>query len=150
MHGDEKCVKDSDLADLAGQYCFSLIAEYAPKHSSCILKNCEYLMYTQPGNHVRKVGSLSGERTGDCHTQHSRACTSLLCTPGRKDPLKSDSPGGGGRCMHLPQVVQNAAANTRKGACCCQPLSSPDTWHEGLLSCAHWSPLPLVLRRKNG
>lgn len=41
MHGDEKSVKDSDLADLAGQYCFSLIAKYVPKHSSCILKNCK-------------------------------------------------------------------------------------------------------------
>lgn len=41
MHGDEKSVKDSNLADLAGQYCFSLIAKYVPKHSSCILKNCK-------------------------------------------------------------------------------------------------------------
>lgn len=41
MHGDEKSVKDSDLEDLAGQYCFSLIAEYVPKHSSCSLKNCK-------------------------------------------------------------------------------------------------------------
>lgn len=36
MHGDEKSVKDSDLADLAGQHCFSLILEHVPKHSSCL------------------------------------------------------------------------------------------------------------------
>lgn len=41
MHGVEKSVKDRDLVELAGQYCFSLIAEYVPKHSGCSLENCK-------------------------------------------------------------------------------------------------------------
>lgn len=41
MHGVEKSVKDRDLVELPGQYCFSLIAGYVPKHSGCILENCK-------------------------------------------------------------------------------------------------------------
>lgn len=71
MHGDEKFVKDSDLVDLAGQYCFSLIVKYVPKHSSCILKNCQILHVYPAGKHPEKVGNLSGKRTGNCQTLRS-------------------------------------------------------------------------------
>lgn len=70
MHGDEKSVKDSDLADLAGQYCLSLIAKYVPKHSSCMLKGCKILDASPAGKHLGKVGNQSGERTGSCQGWH--------------------------------------------------------------------------------
>lgn len=64
MHGDEKSVKDSDLADLTGQYCFNLIVKYVPKHPSCILKNCKILHVYPARKYLGRVGNLSGKRTG--------------------------------------------------------------------------------------
>lgn len=76
VRGDEKCVKDSNLADL--EYCLSLIAGYVQSSPAAFERTVKYLKYTQPGKHLGKVGSLSGMRTGNCPSWHSWKPASLL------------------------------------------------------------------------
>ena len=69
VRSDEKCVRDSNLADL--EFCLSLIAGYVQSSPAVFERTIKYLMYMQLGKHLGKVGSLSGMRTGDCPTWHS-------------------------------------------------------------------------------
>lgn len=100
MHGDEKSVKDSDLEDLAGQYCFSLIAEYVPKHSSCILKNCK-VSDVCPARQPRSGRwEIHLGRNWKLSNPASLTHPPTLCTRGREDPLKADRPAGDGYRKH--------------------------------------------------
>lgn len=46
MHGNERSVRGSGLADLAGQYYLSLIEIYVPEHSSCMGKTVKHPQHT--------------------------------------------------------------------------------------------------------
>ena len=43
VRGDEKCVRDSNLADL--EYCLSLIAGYVQSSPAAFERTVKYLMY---------------------------------------------------------------------------------------------------------
>lgn len=145
MRGDEKSVKDSDLADLAGQHCFSLIAEYVPKDSSCILRNCkvsDVYPARQPRSerweiHLGRNWKLTNPALlsvsfCSAHTWEGRLLEGWLSCG--REVLRTPPASG-----------ENAATNRREEVHCCQQLSSPENWHMDHLSCPCQSLLPPVL-----